>query len=77
MEKLKNMCIEEIEMCKRKKTNFKDIQIEVYGSLLEAIAGLTGYKTEFLLDRLEECVEEEGINQGIVTFVAISLERDW
>lgn len=77
MDKFKNMCIDELKVHTSGKVKFKDIQIEATDKIVDAISLLTGYNRDFLLDRLQECVEDEGINLGIVSFVGISLERDW
>lgn len=56
---------------------FKNIQIEASGALVEAMSLLTGYTNEFLTARLQECLDEDEMNHGIITFVSVSLERDW
>lgn len=55
----------------------KDIQIEASSELVEAMSLLTGYTNEFLTNRLQECLDDDEINHGIITFVSVSLERDW
>lgn len=56
---------------------FKDLQIEASSALVEAMSLLTGYTNEFLTNRLNECIDADEINHGIITFVSVSLERDW
>ncbi len=77
MDKFKDMCIDELKVRTSGRTKFKDIQIEAADKIVDGISLLTGYNRDFLFDRLQECVEDEEINLGIVSFVGISLERDW
>ena len=57
--------------------NTKDLHIEACEELARAMAKLSGYEEDVLFDRLQECIEEDGLNEGIKTFVEITLEKDW
>lgn len=57
--------------------NIKDLHIEACEELARAMSKFSGYEEDILFDRLQECIEGEGLNEGIQTFVSITLENDW
>lgn len=57
--------------------NTKDLHIEACEELARAMAKLSCYEEGTLFDRLQECIEEDGLNEGIQNFVSITLEKDW
>ena len=57
--------------------NFKEKQIEALENLARGLAKLCDYEEDYLFDRLQECIEEDGLCEGIQSFVGITLECDW
>ena len=55
----------------------KDLHIEACEDLARGMAKLCDYEEDYLFERLQECIEEDGLNEGIKTFVGITLECDW
>ena len=55
----------------------KDLHIEACEDLARGMAKLCNYEEDYLFDRLQECIEEDGLNEGIKIFVGITLEKDW
>lgn len=53
---------------------FSDYQIELNERLIAVLAEMSDYDFDFLYDRYEETMDEDG---DIATFVNITLEKDW
>lgn len=53
---------------------FKEYQIELNERLIAVLAEMSGYEYDFLYDRFQETMDDDG---DIAYFVGVTLEKDW
>ncbi len=55
-------------------SKIKDLHTQHCEELVAVLAKMSGYDFDFLYDRFQETMEENG---DIATFVGITLDKDW